>query len=307
MLARNRIHVRGLLLTITLAVCCAPSGFAADEKGGGFGIGPGMFMVENLKPGGAEVDIFNGTATAFEVYNGTDQKHIFTLYVAKPPSVIGAWETGYDPIPDPAWCRLEKTELEVPPKTDVKVRMFIKIPDKVEYYNKKWMACVVCSPGKPDKGAVGLQVATRVQIETLPLDKEEALAGAEIGLSPSTVAMWDTPPTGAWQARIRIRNNTKEEHTYALKSLKEIEPKTEKHDRYYGSGFIAVKESWLGLDEKSFALKPGQTKDLVFNVTLGKVEAGKRYEELLFVQDEKGATQFARIRTAVAGDQAKKP
>jgi hypothetical protein len=279
---------------------CAASAWSVDA-GTGFGIGPGMVLVENLKPGAEKVDVFGGTGS-FVVYNGTDKSQVFTIAVKKVSSVLGSWELGYRDIPDISWCSLDKEEIEVDSKSEGKVNLFVKVPDKPEYYNQKWMVVVCCSPGKSKaSGVVGLQVASRVQLETLAEPVSKEIFG-DTALVPSITEMPETQPGTSWTALAKFTNNAKEEHTYSLKRIGDVEKENTHHERYYGKGCTPVlKDEWIELD-KPFALKAGETKALAMKVNVpAAATRGKSYEELVFFVDEKGkVADFLRARSIIA-------
>ncbi|MCY3022070.1 MAG: hypothetical protein NTW87_23910 [Planctomycetota bacterium] len=297
---------RTLGTCLTLMVLAASTCPAVEETG--FGIGPGMILVENIQPGAPEVDVFGKTDLAFEVHNGTNKAHTFSVAVIKPRAAIASWEIGYEEIPDPSWCRLDKAELDLPAQTDGKVKLFIKVPDKPEYYNRKWMALVVCRPGKPTPGSVGLQVGARVQIETLAKADTDGVGAGPLALAPSVVRL-EAKPGDSVEPVVKFRNNTAKEHTYTLLRLDEAEKDAAKHERYFGPGCVQViKPSWLTPDGTSFALKPGETKELKIKVSVPKnAEPGKRYEELLFLKDEAGGVDFLRVRTEIPAAAKDKP
>lgn len=277
---------------------------AGEPAAGGFGIGPGMAMVENIKPGAAEVNVADANGFSFEVENGTAEKHVFTVSVRTAKSTISSWETGYENIPDTSALRLDTKEIEVDAKSKGNVKLFIKVPDKPENYNRKWMACVVVSPGASTTtgSSVGLMVASRVQIETTPKDDVDGAGAGDVALIPSSWMMSDARPGDSWAKKFKIRNNTKEEHTYTVKHLSDVEKDEARHARYFGKGFEKIdKESWVTSSDASFTLKPGEIKELRLMVKVAANAApGKMYEELVFLQDEKGHNEFLRLRTELA-------
>lgn len=287
---------------VTFMVTAAMLG-AEEKPSGGFGIGPGMVLVENIRPGDGEVDVNKSTGFSFEVENGTKEKHVFSVFARAAKGMISSWEMGYESVPDVSWLRLDKTEVEVPPNSKAKVNLFIKVPDKPELYNRKFMAVVGCSPGRSEQNvsSVGLIVASRVQIETASNDEVDGLNAGSVSLVPSSWLMPDARPGDSWRKVFKIRNNTKEEHTYSVKRIADVEKDPSRHDRYYGQGCIKLdKESWMNIKDKdmSFTLKPNEVKELTVNVAVGKKALPqKRYEELLFLQDETGHVQFLRLRT----------
>lgn len=62
------------------------------------------------------------------------------------------------------------------------------------------------------------------------------------------------------------------------------------------------------MGDASFGLKPGELKELKIKVSVPKnAEAGKRYEELIFLKDETGAFEFIRVRIALRAAVKNKP
>lgn len=282
------------LFTVAILGMAAVSCFSG-EADGGFGIGPGLVIVENVKPGEA-------TSTEFGVYNGGPTPSFFTVTVKKPSTVIGSWEHGYREIPDASWCTLSVKEVEVKPKSEAKIKLDIKVPDMPENWNSKFMAVVTCSPGKAQAGVVGLQVASRVQIETLadPGKSGTAAKGA-IALIPSICEMWDVTPSSSWHVLVKVHNNTAEERSYTVKRLGEVEKDSAKHARYFCKGFEAIiQPGWIE-SGSTFSVKPGEFRQLNLKVSVpASVKAGAKYEELILLEDDKGKIEFVRARTEVA-------
>lgn len=288
-------------LGAVLMLVVVASGMCPGVEDSGFGIGPGMMLVENLQPGAQEVDVFGKTDMGFTVHNGTNKPQVFAVASIKPRSAISKWEMGYEEIPDAAWCRMEKNEVELPAHTDGKVRMFVTVPDKPEYYNRKWMALIVCRPGKAGTGAVGLQVGARVQLETLANPDAAGVVPGAAGLVPSVIRLEAKAGENA-KGAVKIRNNTDKELQYTVLSLNEAEKDPAKHARYFGGGCVKVIEpSWLKAEDSSFSLKPGKKKELKVKVAVPKnAEQGKTYENLLFLKDGSAGFEFVRVRTAVS-------
>jgi hypothetical protein len=291
-----------LVVLVAVVLTTATLSFSAEEPSGGFGIGPGMVLIENVVPGAEDLNVTEKAGVHFEVFNGTAEKQTFTLSVLKPREAIGKWEMGYEEIPDPTWCRLDKNEVEVAAKSQEKINMFVKIPAKPEYFNRKFMVVVVASPGKAKHGVVGLRVASRVQLETIATVEGDGTKTAQIGLLPSICNLAAPPPGITMKASVKVRNNTDKEHTYTLARIGEVEADKAKHERYYGNGFIAVNDpSWIKPSTATFALKPGEVKDLELTVAISKdAERGKKYEELVFLKDESGHIDFIRVRVEIA-------
>ena len=295
---RNKLIIAICLSALSMALLPFP---LCGAESGGFGIGPGMVMVQNIKPGAGEIDASGGAGFTFEVENGTASPQFFTLSTRTAKSTMSSWEMGYENLTELSWLRLDKTEMELAAKSKGPLKFFVNIPDKPEFYNRKWMAVVACSPGKATKGAssVGLIVAARIQIETIAKDDTDGANAGDTALIPSSWMMSDARPGDSWRKVFKIRNNTKDVHTYTLKHIEDLEPDAKKYDRYFGMEFTKIlKESWVTAGDQSFTLKPGEVKDLKLSVSVSKTAVpGKLYEELVFLQDEKKNINFLRLRT----------
>jgi hypothetical protein len=293
--------LNGILAAVALAT--AAFVYAGEAEGGGFGIGPGMILVENVKPGGDAVDVGSALGgVSLVVSNGTAQAQMFTVASIKPRDAIGKWEMGYEEIPDAAWCSIDKNEIEVPAKTEKKITVTIRIPDKPEYYNRKFMGLVVCSPGKAKQGVVGLRVASRIQIETISRVDVDGTGAGKTALVPSVAVISESLPNLKIPTVVRVRNNSDAARTFTVKHLYDVEPDAAKHERYFGVGYTPVaKPGWVSVDGASFALKPGEAKELLLTVAIpATAEPGKKYEDLVVLQDDKGSVDFARVRVEMA-------
>jgi len=296
-----KIKVVSLVAVALVAAATVCGG--AEGTGTGFGLGPGLVLAENIKPG-EEVDLSKAMGAPFVVYNGTDAEHEFHAFVAKPSTAISDWEYGYDEIPDASWCHLDQKDFKIDKKSDAKVKLFIKVPDKPENYNRKFMVLVIATPsagGGP--GVVGLQVASRVQIETSSKDAMDGAGTGPISIVPSCIDLPGLSADFTAKQFVMVRNNTKEERTYTVKHLNDLEKDAAKFSRYFGVGRIpVVTPAWASAGEDTFKLKPDETKKLLVSWAVPKTAlTGKNYEELLFVQDDKGHNQFVRLRTEIAG------
>jgi hypothetical protein len=278
-----------------------------DEKPGGFGMGPGLVLLENIRPSNGEVDATTANLT-FEVCNDTTEKHTFAITVRNPRSTLSSWELGYENIPDVSWLRLDRNELEIEPGARGRVKLFVKIPDRPEHYNRKWMAVVACSPGRVKAGAssVGLMIASRVQLETAQRDEGAGENAGRIGVTPNAWLMSDVRPGDSRRKTFKITNNTDAEHTYTVKRIGELEKNEARHDRYFGRGFTRViAESWIKPRETTFTIKPRKVYELSIGVQVpANVTPAKGYEELVFLQDETGHVDFLRLRSEVVATTA---
>ena len=285
-------------LTAT-AITLMAVAFSSPAQSATLALGPALVLVQNIKPGAAEADIFGQGEFTFVIYNKDKDSGWYNLDIEKPAD---AKELGFAPIPDASWCKLDIQEVEVKGESNAKIHMTVKVPDKPEYYNRKWTVLVVCAPGKrakDDKPAVGLRIASRVLIETVSKPDAEPKDGIGIALYP-TLLQSSAIPGAFIDETVTIKNNTDADRTYSTKHLDEIEKDAEKHERYFSKATLpVVKGPWISSDA-TFKLKPGETKDLKVDIKVPDSTAKGKYEELLFVQDDKGNVNFLRVQTDVA-------
>ena len=259
------------------------------------------------------MNVFGESGLAFEVHNGTSKAQVFTVTSIKPRSGLAYWEMGYEEIPDPSWCRLDKEELEVPAHTDSKVYLFVKIPDKPEYYNRKWMALITCHPGRVNPlipGALITVLSSRVMIETqAKRDVEYGVGAGSVRLIPSICQLIKSTPGSTENTSFKLCNNTPNDHTYKLMRLDQVEKEKEKHERYVGHNCTPViTPSWLTSPNNLFMVKSGKNQEVKLEVKVPKkADVGKCYEELLFLKDEKDAFQFVRVRVDISETGKDKP
>ena len=278
---------------------------------GGLAFGPALVLVENIAPAGGETDVFGKGEMTFVIYNRSDQAGWYHLGAVNPGGDPRQWEKGYEAIPDASWCRLDIDEVEVAAKTNQKIRLFINVPAKPEYFNRKWMLYVTCAPGKkpqtPKATGVGLQVASRVQIETASNAASNPAVGGALAIVPAQVSS-SAAPSAELEHSVKVSNNTKEDRRFKILRLNEIEKEAEKYERYFGKDIVdgkplepVIGSTWITC-APAIELKAGETKEFTIKLTIPKdARPGGNFEELLFLQDEKGLVNFLRVRTKIFG------
>lgn len=263
-------------------------------------ISPGLIASRDVTPGAPEVDLMGNSTTSFLIHNTSDTAQGYSILVEKPSG--GGWELGYEAIPDISWLRTEPAVIDVAPKSVGKFKVFIKVPAKPEYYNRKWMAYAIVTPGKEAAktgNPIGLRVACRLQIETVNNASSDGVNAGNLSIVPSEISA-NADAGVSFDQTVKVRNNTDAEHTYTIKGIKAAEAEGEKHPRYYGPGFEMVKDSSWVEAKQTFTLKPNETLELKLKVQIpAATPVGKKYEELLFFFDEKGCKNFLRIRTEI--------
>ncbi|MFH0938711.1 MAG: hypothetical protein V1899_05460 [Planctomycetota bacterium] len=248
------------------------------------GLGPGLFKIQNVPPG-QSVDVRKLSGVVFTVTNSSDKEESFSL-LCKKPSQGGLvdWEAGYEEIADAAWCKLEKEEFAVAAKSKAEIGLIIEVPDKPEYYNCKWMLAVVLTSGGNKGIGVGLAVAARVQIETLPGVKEDTVSAMPLGIVPSALDI-SVKPGEAFKRSVLLRNNTSKKVMCITERLVDIYTDPRKHDRYTSGGFKPlIATTWLTEKFETFSLKSGKKEKLkLVGRAPETAKPGEKWEELVFV------------------------
>src|SRR5205823_4825872 len=114
---------------------------AVSHSAWALSLGPALFMVQHVQPG-QPIDVRKKAGVVFTIKNDSEKDGEYTLVCRKPSLNLSDWEAGYDEIPNAEWCVLEKNEFVVPAKSKVEVGLTISIPDKLDYYNCKWILAV---------------------------------------------------------------------------------------------------------------------------------------------------------------------
>lgn len=290
--SRKNSAAQKTVIALAMAVLLHSSAQAA------LGFGPAVLALENVRPG-VETEI----PVPFEIHNETDKAATANLSVRVPADAgILKWEMGYAAVPSAEWFRLEKTQVEVGARSIAKVKLFVKIPDGAQYKNKKWVVGVCCEQGSAKVASgtgVGLMLSARLCLETIP-DNAIDEKSAGIALAPSARGFTDCVPGETFEVKYTLRNNGAQPVTLVRKSLKELDADGERHPRYFMAGYEALFDSWTAVNAP-IELGANETKEVTFSVTIPKTAAaGKSYEDVLFLTDGKGRTEFLRLRLKIA-------
>jgi hypothetical protein len=306
---RSKIASLALLLGVmgaTLPLCTEAAGMA---------FGPPLLLLQHL-PLGKELDFKKTAGLVFTVYNRGKEPLVCSVTCGKPSAAgLTEWEVGYEELPDAAWAHLDKTELTIAPESQENVSLFVTIPEKPEHYNRRWLLAVTAAPKNASQTGVGLALAARVQLETLPAPAETDKPGAAGALSaaPALLLIEDVSPGESRTVSFLLRNNTTEELNFSVRRIREYFPPSENEDerqkalrlekplRYFGRDVVPLLDhSWAHLQSVR-ALKPGESQAPAVSIVVpANAEPGKMYEELLFLDGGAGRLTFVRIRTTVA-------
>jgi hypothetical protein len=282
-------------------------------------LAPAIFMVQNVTPG-KPVDVNKSSGVKFLVKNDGNAPSTFMLQCQKPSVSLTDWERGYDEIPDSTWFKLDQQEFVVPPNTQAEIGLVINVPDKPENYNCKWMLTVVLTSGKKTgQVGVGLAIASRVQIETIPSADPETGGNVSIAPVPSVITI-KGKPGDAFERKVQVGNNTDRELECVPGSFLQVYPddKDYRYPRFTSPGYrLVTKGTWLKAGEEKFSLKPGAKHEFkIAGQIPATAKAGEKWEELVFVTGPalKPGTEgpagreprtFIRARYEVLADEAK--
>ena len=98
---------------------------------------PSKFVLRGIKPG-KKYEIGKEFGKAFKIVNMNDATYIFKLESINTKDSNMPLQKGCADPPDPGWLTFEKSRITIPDNTIKKVKVFLKIPKKREYYGKKY-------------------------------------------------------------------------------------------------------------------------------------------------------------------------
>jgi len=269
-------------------------------------VSPGGFLVQNISPG-KTYNLQETSRIKLSIFNDDTSTHTYALSVQKPSSV-GNWEKGYLEIPDPAWCWFSPNDISIGPQQVGYGNLFFKIPDKEIYYNQRWVATIGIL-GKQERGiGFGLGIYVRVQIETEPKDESSAPPDGPIGIGPSLASFDNIVPGETYSQIVTIFNNESEKSSFNITSLSkypDIKPST-----YLTSSYEQIPDpTWISLEKEKLTIDPQASKILAIKISIPKQGefSDKKFEEILFVEPEKGRPGFIRVRITTAKEVSQQP
>ncbi|PIP19209.1 MAG: hypothetical protein COT38_01465 [Candidatus Omnitrophica bacterium CG08_land_8_20_14_0_20_41_16] len=126
------------LLIILVVVFCTKLVFGA-----GLEVGPGDIYVDNVSLGKtAAVSTSSREKVKLNIKNKGASACTYSIDILRSAQTTAALGAGYLDIPDVAWIFPETKEILVPPNSAKDVELYIKIPKKKEFYNKKYQAVI---------------------------------------------------------------------------------------------------------------------------------------------------------------------
>ncbi|MBA3938600.1 MAG: hypothetical protein H0X38_14190 [Planctomycetes bacterium] len=277
---------------------------ASAAEGGGLGISPGIILIEDAPPG-VKLDL-GAQGLNIQVSNDAGTEMDFDLVAIVPgPDEIGAYEAGYEPLPDASWVHIEHEHVTVPAHGTAHSGITLDIPARAELANRHFMLYVEAGP-KPTAalGAV-LRVRARVLLETATDAHPGALEhAAGIALAPGRVEMVPHGD-GGWSGEVEITNHADHPATYDLLTLRQVygAGEEERRDRFFGARQTGLlDQDWAIPDTASFTLAPGATRLLHLAAKPARaLKADEQVDEVLFLARRAGPGIPAKQRRRLAG------
>lgn len=131
----------------------------------------GEVVVRNLKIGQVYSlnKLLNLPLRVLNTGNETVDLKIEVLLVA-----TAAVQGGYEPVPDPSWVTLEKTEFTVEPNHEAVTDVIVNIPNDPKYLGKRYEAAIWSrTQSKKEMFAVGMQSRLLIHVDSTPPSEEE--------------------------------------------------------------------------------------------------------------------------------------
>lgn len=251
---------------------------------GGLTMFPAMYTVREV-PLGREVVLDILGTPGFTVENNSDGFCYYELRATGPREAgMPTWERGFEPIPESSWLRVDQQIIGVAPHARKLVKVYINIPDKAEFYNRHWVACVQLTSLSVPSISARLALCARIHIETKVRGDTDGFEAGALSLTPACVSFSDFEAGDKLQAVVKVRNNTVEEGVYVIRRLRDIYPGDRSRDRRYLSPGYQWAGDWSQFNVDQFKLARGKT----FTLNLeGQIPADAQpdslYEELIFI------------------------
>lgn len=137
--------VRGKLLvqTLTKGTALSPNAPAINLE---YSLAPAAIQIKDVKPG-KKAWVVTGKNIPVELNNLNNTKMSFLVQSINPKDTLATLDAGYEFCPSPDFLKVENEEISVDGKSKNDIPMSIEIPDKPEYYGKKYIFIVSVDNG----------------------------------------------------------------------------------------------------------------------------------------------------------------
>ena len=286
--------LRSILIT---ALVVTVFSFSTRSEAASLTVSPGRFIVHDVEPG-RNYDLYKETGLRLTIINESEESQTWLLKTFQ-PSGRGRWEKAYGEIPDARWCWFTEEEITVDAKSIGYAHVNMLIPGGEKYYNQHWVATLNIS-GKPGEGGIGLAVDVRMQIETQSKSDIEVRPAGLIGMKPSIVRFEEVVPGTIHEATVTLFNNDDIAHSYSVTSLfDDIEINRAK---YLTQSYSEMPDRvWLS-GRDTIRIDAGGTAelDLKLKVPEDTTHFGKKWEDMILIQPDRGRAAFVRVQVETA-------
>ena len=282
-------------MTRFVILCALLLGLVGRVEAASLKVSPARFLVHDVQPGRL-YDIYAETGLRITIYNDDEKEQTWSLSTHR-PSERGRWEKGYAEIPDAQWCRFDKNEITVAPKSKSYAKLYLEIPGDERYYNQHWVVTLGIGGRSEGPIGIGLTVDVRMQIETKSKSDLKTRPDGLIGLRPSVVWFEDVSPGTSEKVQVELYNNDTAAHSYKAASL--FEEDGTKRKSYLTGTYSAIPDTgWLKWAEKKIEIEPGESAvlDVEMKIPDNVDNLARKWEDILLIQPDDGLAGFIRIR-----------
>lgn len=281
------IFEKKLFGLLTVLLLLLPHG----ALGAGLTVEPGGLLIQKV-PVGEVYDLSKETGIVLKIHNRIDSARTYRISAQKPSAAgSGQWTEGYQEIPDPGILSFDKSDVTIEPQGIGEVRLYLKIPEYLRYYNQHW-AVTVAVEGQPAPGELfALAAYPLFEIETVSRNGIGEKPWGKIGVEPSSLILKATE-----KGKIKIYNNEDKGHKYSLR----IDMSTDTSStRQIGlsPGYRNVPEvGWIDMSHKELAIKRDGVQEVSLTARLpDKPSPSGPWEAILWVESDSGEKAFIRL------------
>ncbi len=133
--------------SLVIGYCLTRFLIALVLPGMSFGMGlevdPGEINIQNVALGQkVAVSALGGELMKLRIKNKGPAAYTYTIDILRSSQTTAPLNAGYTDIPDTSWIFPQSKEVEVPGNSAKDVELYLQIPKKKEFYNKKYQAVI---------------------------------------------------------------------------------------------------------------------------------------------------------------------
>jgi len=139
---RRWIRVTAVICILLFCFSLSPiTHYGSPAFAMGLGVDPGEIVVRNI-PLGKVVPVSKLTGEKLKIRNKGSKTHTYTISILKTKETTSKLKGGYEDIPDINWIWPEKNEVQITGNSVREVELYLRIPKRKRYYNKKYQAII---------------------------------------------------------------------------------------------------------------------------------------------------------------------